>query len=115
MQWYCPNTKQSLQPVGALGAKPSNKSIIGAAFEDAFEESETDERSSNGKTGALLLELEDMMSTVDELVWEGDPIDKRSKRTSLPLFEAWPAAKKANKSQTCYKYVWWTYSIFIKS
>lgn len=55
------------------------------------------------------------MSTVDELVWEGDPIDKRSKRTSLPLFEAWPAAKKANKSQTCYKYVWWTYSIFIKS
>jgi len=46
------------------------------------------------------------MSTVDELVWaEGDPIDKRSKRTSLPLFEAWPAPKKANKSQTCYKFV----------
>lgn len=38
------------------------------------------------------------MSTVDELLSaEGDPIDRRSKRTSLPLFEAWPATKNANK------------------
>ena len=73
-----------------LGPKPSNKSIIGAApeFEFALEESESDERSSNGETGALLLVLEDKMSTVDELLWaEGDPMDKRSKRTSVPLFE----------------------------
>lgn len=38
------------------------------------------------------------MSTVDELLSaESDPIDRRSKRTSLPLFEAWPATKNANK------------------
>lgn len=81
-----------------MGANPSNKSIIGAAFEVVFVESERDERPSNEETGALLLELEDKMSTVDELLsTEGDPIDKRSKRTSLPLFEAWPATKNANK------------------
>lgn len=82
-----------------MGANPSNKSIIGAAFEVVFVESERDERPSNDEeTGALLLELEDKMSTVDELLSaEGDPIDRRSKRTSLPLFEAWPATKNANK------------------
>lgn len=81
-----------------MGANPSNKSIIGAAFEVVFVESERDERPSNEETGALLLELEDKMSTVDELLSaEGDPIDRRSKRTSLPLFEAWPATKNANK------------------
>lgn len=99
IQWQCPNAKQSLQPVGGMGANPSNKSIIGAAFEVVFVESERDERPSNDEeTGALLLELEDKMSTVDELLSaEGDPIDRRSKRTSLPLFEAWPATKNANK------------------
>lgn len=56
----------------------------------AFEESESGERSSNGEMDALLLIFEDKMSTADELPWvEGDPIDKRSKRTSVPLFDAW--------------------------
>lgn len=54
----------------------------------AFEESESGERSSNGEMDALLLIFEDKMSTADELPWvEGDPIDKRSKRASVPFFE----------------------------
>lgn len=89
--------KKNLPPVGGLGAKPSNKSIIGAApvFEVVLEESESDERSSNGETGALLLIMGDKMSIADELLCAegvsigagGDPTDKRSKRTSVPLFE----------------------------
>jgi hypothetical protein len=78
----------SLQPVGGLEEIPPNRSIIGPAFDVDLEESESDERSSNGETGALLLVFEDKMSTADELLWAGDPIDKRSKRTSVPLLDA---------------------------
>lgn len=76
---------------GGLEAKPSNKSIIGAApaFEVVLEERERDERSSNGETGALPFILVDNMSIVDVLLSAvGDPMDKRSKRTSVPLFVA---------------------------
>jgi len=89
--------KQCLPSVGGLGAKPSNESIKGAApaFKVALEESESDARSSNGETGAFLLGLGDNMSISDEFLCagnsvgaEGDPIHKRSKRTSGPFFEA---------------------------
>lgn len=83
------NVNQSFPPVGGLEDNPSIKSIIGAApvFEVGLVESERDERSSNGEIGILLLLLEDKRSVVDELLCAGvDPIDKRSKRTSVPLF-----------------------------
>ena len=55
---------------GGLEAKPSNKSIIGAApaFEFVLEERERDERSSNGETGALPFILVDNMSIEDALL-----------------------------------------------
>lgn len=94
----------SLPFFGGLGAKPSNKSIIGAApaFEVSLVETERDERSSNGETGVLLFVLGDKMSVVDEVVGaDGDPIDKRSKRTSVPLFGASPAPKMQLKARHC--------------
>ena len=80
-----------------LGPKPSNKSIIGAAaaFEVVLAGRVRDERSSNGEADILLFELEDKMSAVVEVLSvEGDPIDKRSKRTSVPLFGMAPANAK---------------------
>lgn len=76
---------------GGFEAKPSSKSITGAApaFEVALAERERDERSSNGETGVLPFILEDNMSIVDGLLCAvGDPMDKRSKRASVPLFGA---------------------------
>jgi hypothetical protein len=94
---------QILPFAGGPEAKPSNKSVIEAApaFEDAREESETDERSSSDEIGSLLLVLGDNISIVDELLCagsdsvgaEGDPIDKRSKRTSVLFFEVRIAPK----------------------
>lgn len=72
------------------------------AFDVALEESESDDRSSNGEIGAFLLCLGDNMSIVDELLCAGDsigaeadPIDNRSKRTSVPFLEGWLASKNA--------------------
>ena len=70
------------------------------AFEVAPAESERDERSSNDEAGILLFVVEDKMSVVGELLCtEGDPIDRRSKRTSVPLFGPWLASENEN-SQT---------------
>lgn len=44
------------------------------------------------------------MSTVDELLGaEGDPIDKRSIRTSVPLFDAWPTPENSIKVRNAMK------------
>lgn len=53
--------RQILPSVGGLGENPSSKSIEGAApaFSVDLEESESDDRSSNGESGAGLLGLGD--------------------------------------------------------
>lgn len=79
---------------GRLEAKPSNKSIIGAApagDEAWMDIEEGDDSLSNVGAGILLSWLEDKISGVDKLLCAGGgvPIDRRSRRTSVPAFGTW--------------------------
>lgn len=84
---------QILPGFGGLETKPSNKSIIGAAPTRVVacpESEDGNASSSNDATGDLLSWMLDNTSGGDELLCTGGvSIDKRSSRTSVPVFEAW--------------------------
>lgn len=79
--------------VAGLGAKPSNKSIIGeppAAEEICAEGVDGEDNLCKLPLEVVLSWLVDKMSDENKLLWAGGvPIDKRSNRTSVPLFWAW--------------------------
>lgn len=79
--------------------------------EEACAESEEgDDNLSNVEADILLSWLDDKMSGVDGLLFigEGVPIDKRSRRTSVPAFGAWlvptHTEKDRNREENINKY-----------
>lgn len=83
-----------------MGPTSSNKSIIEelpTVGEARVQGTEAEPNLSNISTGLLSSWTEDNMSTVEGLLGAGGvPIDKRSSKTSLPLFWAWLPPKIYN-------------------
>lgn len=97
----------SLQPaLATLGANPPNKSIVGldtAAGDLLAERDEREESPSNWEVGDF--SWLDNMSVADAVLCTGGvvPIDKRSNRTSVPLFGAGLLPENIGRFQTTKK------------